>query len=408
MPALAGRKLWFVGIGGAGMSGIALVAQARGATVAGSDNVRSETTARLEEHGITITIGHDASNVPEGFEVVASSAIPADNPELHGRDVRRRAAVLGELLEPGRSIVVAGSHGKTTTASMIAYCLDRLGNDPTFVIGGEVPQLGTNARHGSGWMVAEGDESDGSLLELAPTIAVLTNVDHDHHSAFASRADVEKLFEAWLNGVAADATVVRGEDVTLSSDVTLAVAGAHNRANAACAVQALEHAGFARPDVEGVITEFAGAARRLETHGTVNGVELFDDYAHHPTELEAALRAARTLVPKGGRLVVLFQPHLFTRTAYLADEFATALALADRACVTAIYPAREQPRPGVSAKLVTDALSRRRPGMRIGLAATVESAALIVGNWLRPDDLVLTAGAGDVYRAIPLLQESLA
>lgn len=408
MPALGNRKLWFVGIGGAGMSGIALVASARGATVAGSDSVRSATTDRLQAHGIDITIGHHADNVPEGFEVVASSAIPADNPELAGRPVHRRATILAELLEPERSIVVAGAHGKTTTASMIAFCLDRLGNDPTFVIGGDVPQLGTNARHGSGWTVAEGDESDGSLLELKPAVAVITNVDHDHHARFASRAEVEELFTQWLLGSAAGAHVVRGEEVELAPSVVLSVPGEHNRVNAGCAVTALEHAGFARHEVEALIGEFTGVARRLERHGSPGGVMLVDDYAHHPTEVEATVRAARTLVEGGsGRLIALFQPHLFTRTAYLAHEFGCALAQADAVCVTGIYAAREQPLPGVTAKLVVDALALRRPGMRIGLAAELHAAAEIVASWARASDVVLTIGAGDVNQAIPTITARL-
>ena len=390
------------------MSGIALVASARGATVAGSDSVRSTTTERLEASGIAVTIGHDAANVPDGFEVIASSAIRPDNAEVHGRQVRRRAALLAELLEPGRSIVVAGAHGKTTTASMIAYCLDRLGDDPTFVIGGDVPQLGTNARHGTGWTVAEGDESDGSLLELTPTIAIVTNIDHDHHSAFASRAEVVELFESWLSGRAAGAALVRGESASLAADVVLAVPGEHNRANAACAVDALEHAGFDRAAVEQTIAGFTGAARRLESHGSAGGVELYDDYAHHPAEVEAALRAARALLDANGRLLVLFQPHLFTRTEYLAHEFGAALAMADSVCVTAIYAAREEPRPGVDANLVVAALARQRPGMRIGLGSRLEDAAAIVSGWARPGDLVLTLGAGDVHRALGLVGDGLA
>lgn len=404
MPALEGRRLWLVGIGGAGMSGLALLAHARGATVGGSDRARSATTDRLLEAGIDVTIGHAASNVPDGAEVVASSAIPSDNAELDGRPVRKRAELLAELLEASRSIVVAGAHGKTTTASMIAYCLERLGDDPTFVIGGDVPQLGASARQGTGWTVAEGDESDGSLLELAPTIAVITNIDHDHHAAFASRAEVEQLFDAWLNGAAAGATVVSGNDATLDPAVTLAVPGEHNRQNAACAVEALVSAGFERAAVEAAVADFSGAARRLEAHGVGGGVAFFDDYAHHPAEVEATLRAARALVEGDGRVVVLFQPHLYSRTAHMAHEFGAALSLADLVCLTPIYPDREQPRPGVSARLVLDALAGRRPGMRLGMAPSLESGALIVSRWLRPGDVLLTVGAGDVHRGIPLIR----
>lgn len=404
MAALADRRLWLVGIGGVGMSGIAIVAASRGARVAGSDSAASETTRRLVEAGIPVTIGHAASNVPDGYEVVASSAIPLENPELVGRDVSRRASLLGQLLEGQRSIVVAGAHGKTTTASMIAFCLDRLGDDPTFIIGGDVPQLGANARAGTGWIVAEGDESDGSLLELAPTIAIVTNIDHDHHSTFASRAEVESLFEAWLSGPAGNAHVVRGEGLELSAELELAVPGDHNRANAACAIAALEHAGFERSEIEGVIGEFAGASRRLEPHEVVGGVALYDDYAHHPAEVEATLSAARSLV-REGRLIALFQPHLFTRTEHLASEFGAALTLADAVCVTAIYPAREQPRAGVSAKLVVDAITWHRPGMLVGYAPKLADAAALVASWLREGDVLVTLGAGDVHLALPMIAD---
>ncbi len=386
------------------MSGIATVAKAWGADVAGSDSAASTTTERLVEAGIPVTIGHAESNVPDGFEIVASSAIPPDNPELAAGTVFRRATLLAQLLDQGRSIVVAGAHGKTTTASMIAYCLDRLGDDPTFIIGGDVPQLGTNARAGKGWIVAEGDESDGSLLELAPSIAVITNVDHDHHSTFASRAEVENLFGRWLAGRAAEASVVHGEQTDLGEAVELAVPGEHNRTNAACAVDALVRAGFERREVERVIRDFTGVGRRLESHGEAAGVSLYDDYAHHPVEVEATLKAARSLV-RGGRLVALFQPHLFSRTEHLAHEFGVALCLADAVCVTDIYPARELPREGVTAKLVVDAIARNCPGMLVGLAPDLSDAADLLVTWLREGDTVLALGAGDVYRALPMIAE---
>ena len=407
MREFADRELWFVGIGGIGMSGIALVAQARGAIVGGSDIRRSTITDRLEENGIKVVIGHDSRNVPDASEVVVSSAISADNPEAFGREVLHRSTILAELLDPKKSIVVAGAHGKTTTASMIAYCLDRLGDDPTFLIGGEIPQLGANARNGQGWTVVEGDESDGSLLELSPTIAVITNIDHDHHSVFASRAQVEKLFEDWLNGAAADANVVLGDESVLEHDCSISVPGEHNRLNAACAVRALEYAGFEREKIRSVITDFTGVSRRLESHGCFGEVLLFDDYAHHPTEIEETLRAIRSSVDFDGRLIVLFQPHLFTRTAYLAHEFGKSLSFADAVCVTSIYPAREEPIAGVSEKLIVNELSAYRPGMRIGLASSLEDAALVVTTWARPGDVILTLGAGDVNESIQLITERL-
>jgi UDP-N-acetylmuramate--alanine ligase len=407
LAALENRKLWLVGIGGVGMSGLALVAKARGAEVAGSDRAMSATTERLMASGIAVTIGHAAENVPEGFEIVASSAIASDNPELAGRLVMHRATLLAQLIEESPSIVVAGAHGKTTTASMIAFCLDRLGDDPTFMIGGGVPQLGTNARAGRGWTVAEGDESDGSLLALSPTIAVITNIDHDHHTTFASRSEVSALFDTWLSDGASGAKIVRGDDVDAGKVVDLSVPGDHNRVNAACAIAALVHAGFERSAIEQVLPDFTGVSRRLEAHGEVDGVLLYDDYAHHPTEVTATLRAARSLTA-AGRVIAVFQPHLFSRTEHLAREFGAALALADAVCVVGIYAAREQPRPGVSAKLVVDAISDQRQGIRVGFAPRLADAAPIVSSWLRPGDVLLTLGAGDVNTLIPLVARELA
>jgi UDP-N-acetylmuramate--alanine ligase len=262
--SLAGRRLWFVGIGGAGMSALALVARAWGAEVGGSDRARSPYVDALERAGIGVAIGHRAENVPPGAELVVSTAIAPDNPELvPGVRVRRRAELLGELVSLRPSVVVAGAHGKTTTSGMIAYCADRLGGDPTFLIGGEIPQLGGNARAGSGWLVAEGDESDRTLELLRPRVAVVTNVDLDHHVTFASHAEVAELFEAWL--ARAD-VAVRGGDLE-PVDLPLSVPGEHNRRNAATALVTLCHMGFDRSDAERVIVEFGGAGRRLERRG---------------------------------------------------------------------------------------------------------------------------------------------
>jgi UDP-N-acetylmuramate--alanine ligase len=401
---LEGRKLWFVGIGGAGMSALALVARAWGAEVGGSDRARSAYVERLEADGIAVAAGHDASNVPEGAEVIVSSAIAADNPELgRGRVSKRRGELLAELVALRPSIVVAGAHGKTTTAAMIAFCLDRLGQDPTFLIGGDIPQLGGNAQAGQGWLVAEGDESDRSLELLRSRIAVLTNVDLDHHATFRSEAEVRALFERWLGAAEA---VVRGEElepVTLE----LAVPGEHNRHNAAAALAALEFAGIARAEAERVLPEFLGAARRFEPRGEAAGVRVYDDYGHHPSEIAATLAAARAAVD-GGRLLVLFQPHLFSRTRHLAPELGTALAAADAVAVADVYPAREEPVAGVSGKLVVDALAAERPGMPIAWTPSLEDGARFLAQRARRGDLILTIGAGDVERAAPLILEALA
>jgi UDP-N-acetylmuramate--alanine ligase len=393
-----------VGIGGAGMSALALVARAWGAEVGGSDRVRSSYVERLEAAGIPVVVGHDAANVPEGAEIVVSSAIAPDNPELpRSRVIKKRGELLAELVELRPSIVVAGAHGKTTTAGMIAFCLDRLGNDPTFLIGGEIPQLGGNARAGEGWLVAEGDESDRSLELLRPQIAVLTNVELDHHATFGSEAELRRLFEDWLGAAPA---AVREEKLAPST-LELAVPGEHNRRNAAAALAALELAEIGREDAERVLPEFRGAGRRFDPRGETGGVRVYDDYAHHPSEISATLAAAREAVD-GGRVLVLFQPHLFSRTRHLAHDLGAALAAADAVAVADVYAAREEPLTGVSGKLVVDALAAARPGMPVAWTPALEDAVRFLSRRARSGDLVLTIGAGDVERAGPLILEELA
>jgi len=363
------------------MSAYAFLAHAWGADVAGWDRVETPYLTHLD--GIDVTIAPDPPPAPEGREAYVSTAFAG---RVAGRP---RADLLAELVSLRRSIVVAGAHGKTTTSAMIAFCLDRLGLDPAFLIGGDVPQLGGNARAGEGWLVVEGDESDRSVAALRPEIAVLLNVDLDHHTTFASVAEVEELFDTWLATVP---RVVRAETLA-PVELELAVPGEHNRRNAAAALAALELAGVG--GAEGVIVEFAGAGRRLQGRG--DGV--LDSYAHHPAEIAADIAAVRG----DCRVLALFQPHLYSRTRYLAHEFAVALAAADAVCVTEIYPAREEPLPGVTGRLIVDELARVRPGMRVGWAPTLEDGARIVSGWRRRGDVVLTLGAGDVDRAAELL-----
>ena len=403
MRPLEGRRLWFVGIGGAGMSALALVAKEWGAEVGGSDRAHSSYAERLEAAGIPVVIGHDAGNVPDGAEVIVSSAISSENPEVTRARVKKRADLLAELVELRPSIVVAGAHGKTTTTAMIAFVLERLGRDPTFLIGGEIPQLRGNARAGEGWLVAEGDESDRSLELLRPQVAVLTNVELDHHATFASEAEVRALFEAWLERAPAH---VRGEELEPVA-FELAVPGEHNRRNAATALASLELADVPRAEAERVLAEFTGAGRRFELRGEAGGVTVYDDYAHHPREIAVTLAAARAGLD-GGRLLVVFQPHLYSRTRYLAQELGHSLAAADAVAVTSIYAAREEPVPGVEGKLVVDALAAERPGMPIGWTPELEDAVRFLVRRARPGDVVLTIGAGDVERAGPLLLEQLA
>jgi UDP-N-acetylmuramate--alanine ligase len=388
---LAGRRIWIAGIGGAGMSSYALLADAWGAEVAGWD--RADTPYLQHLAGLEIEVGPEPPQPPAGWEVYVSTAFAG---RVEGRP---RADLLAELVSLRRAIVVAGAHGKTTTSAMIAFCLQRLGQDPAFLIGGDVPQLGGNAGAGRGWLVVEGDESDGTVAHLRPEIAVLLNVDVDvHHADVGTRSSLAQMFDAWLSHAP---HVVRGEQLE-PVELELAVPGEHNRRNAAAALAALELAGVARKDAERVIVEFAGAGRRLEEKGEAGGVRVLDSYAHHPAEIAADIAAL------GDRVIALFQPHLYSRTQHLAHGFATALATAHAACITDVYPAREEPTDGVDGKLIVDELATVRPGMRIGWAPEPEAAARVVAGWARPGDVVVTLGAGDVDRVAPLLLELLA
>jgi UDP-N-acetylmuramate--alanine ligase len=377
------------------MSALALVARAWGAEVSGWDRVATPYLGALE--GVDVTIAPEPPAAPAGSESIVSTA-------FSGRvDGRPRGAFLAELVELRPSIVVAGAHGKTTTAAMIAFCLERLSLDPTFLIGGLVPQLGGNAGAGEGWLVAEGDESDRSLELLHPEVAVVTNVDLDHHSTFASRAEVGALFEHWA---AAAPKRVLGWEVG-GADLELAVAGEHNRRNAATALAALELAGVERARAEQVLAGFRGVGRRLELKGAAAGVTVVDDYAHHPAEIGAALAALRES-GSGGRLLVLFQPHLFSRTRYLAHELAEALAAADVVAVTDVYPAREEPLEGVTGRLVVTELARVRPGAPVAWTPDAADGAAFLVRRARPGDLIATIGAGDVDRAADRILAALA
>jgi UDP-N-acetylmuramate--alanine ligase len=392
LPPLEGRRIWFVGIGGAGLSGYALLARAWGAEVGGWDRVETPYLKALQ--GVPIELAPEPA-VPEGWDEVVVSTAYRD--EIEGKS---RAELLTELVSLQRSIVVAGAHGKTTTAAMIAFCLDQLGDDPAFLLGGEVPQLGGNARAGAGWLVVEGDESDRTIASLRPEIAVVTNIDLDHHTEFASYAEVEALFGEWL---AAAGKGVRGDELE-PVDFELAVPGEHNRRNAAVALAAIELAGGSRDDAARVLRAFRGAARRLEPRGEAGGVQVIDSYAHHPQELAADIAAVRN----GGRILVLFQPHLYSRTRHLAHEFAAALASADVVAIADIYRAREQPMEGVTGKLVVDAVAEARPGMELGWTPAVEDGARFLARRARSGDQVLTLGAGDVDRAVAVILEALA
>jgi UDP-N-acetylmuramate--alanine ligase len=391
---LDGRRLWLAGIGGAGMSAYAVLAQAWGAEVRGWDRVQTPYLAHLPA-GIEVEIAEAPAGPPEGWEPFVSTAF-ADR-----FDGRPRAELLAELVSLRPAIVVAGAHGKTTTTAMIAYVLRELGDDPAWLIGGEVPQLGGNAGVGEGWLVVEGDESDRTIETLRPRIAVLTNVDLDHHATFSSRAEVEDLFDRWLGGVP---SVVRGEALDPYPG-ELAVPGVHNRVNAACALAALDAAGIERSSAERALAGFRGVGRRLEVRGEAGGVRVVDEYAHNPAKIEAAIAAMRD---GAGRVLVLFQPHLYSRTRHLARELARALSAADAVAVADVYAAREQPVQGVTGKLVVDALVEIRPGMAVAWMPDAEDGARFLVARARRGDVLATVGAGDVDRLVPSILEGLA
>lgn len=395
MRPLAGRKLHFVGIGGAGLSGYALLAHAWGAEVSGWDRYETPYLEHVRAAGIPVEIADEITPAPSGAEQVVSTAFAG---QAEGKS---RAELLAELVSLQDAIVVAGAHGKTTTAGMIAFVLDRLGEDPSFLIGAELPQLGGNARAGAGWLVVEGDESDRTIEQLRPKIAVVTNVDLDHHSEFGSLAEVQELFERWLAEVP---QVVRADDLDPFQG-ELRLPGEHNRRNAAAALAALELVGISNDRAWPVLREFRGAGRRLEEHGVAGGVRVVDDYAHHPAEIAATLAAVREQAD--GRVLALFQPHLFSRTRHLSRELAAALADADVVAVADVYPAREQPIEGVTGKLVVDALVERRPGMAVAWTPRIEDGARFIARRAHDGDVVLTIGAGDVDRAAGLVLEQL-
>jgi UDP-N-acetylmuramate--alanine ligase len=427
-----GRSLHFVGIGGAGMSGLALVSKALGARVTGSDRADSPYCERLRAAGIEPAIGHDATNYPPGAELVVSTAIPEDNPELSaaraaGAHVLHRGDLLGELSRMKRTIAVSGTHGKTTTASMAAHVLRETGRDPAFLIGGELRSAGTNADWGEGaWAVIEADESDRSFLKLYRPVAVITNVELDHHATYANLRELEEAFAEFAEpaellilgpGVNLDG---RGREVRFDvrgrvellpggsrfevqgTEVELHVPGRHNILNALAALAACRAAGVEPVEAAPALASFTGAARRFESHGrSASGARIFDDYAHHPTEVRATLEAARTLAGGAkGRLVACFQPHLYSRTRLLARDFGRSLALADLVVVLDVYPARERAEdfPGVSGLLVAQAAADAAGGRPVWWLPRMEDAERMLAAELGEGDILLTMGAGDVDR----------
>ena len=446
-----GARVHLVGIGGAGMSALAHILLERGHPVSGSDLRGGRVCAELEAMGARIGIGHDAAHVDGADLVAVSTAVPAGNPEVLragelGLPVLRRAELLAALMQGRRAILVAGTHGKTTTTSMLTVCLQEAGLDPSFAIGGALNDSGTSAHHGSGDVfVAEADESDRSFLVYRPDLAIVTNVELDHHESYGSVEETIDVFADFLGRRApgapavvclddagaraladrVDAPVIgyggatgaqvriadveadeHGSGFWLERDgerlgpFRLRVPGLHNVCNAAAAAVAALWAGATVEAVADALDTFSGAQRRFQRLGAAGGVTVVDDYAHHPTEIAATLAAARQAYP-GARLVAAFQPHRYSRTAALAGELGASLAAADLVLVADVYGAGEAPVPGVSAALVADAA--RAAGADTREAGAAGDLPGLLSALARPGDVVLTLGAGDVTEAGPVL-----
>ncbi|MBC7104998.1 MAG: UDP-N-acetylmuramate--L-alanine ligase [Firmicutes bacterium] len=452
---LTPRWAHFIGIGGAGMSGLARVLLELGWRVTGSDLRLSPVTDRLASLGAGIYRGHAPENLGACDLVVVSSAIRPDNPELaaaraRGIPVHHRGEMLAGLMNPRKGIAVAGTHGKTTTTAMLGVVLAANGYDPTVLVGGEVPALGGNARVGRGeYVVAEADESDGSFLLLNPHVAVVTNIENDHLDYYGNLAGVAEAFGRFVRGVdpegaavlcADDPNVrrilpgVRARVVTyglLASDadytlreeslngagaagevfyrgrslgkVRLSVPGRHNLANALAVIAAGRLLGLELPAVAGPLAEFRGAGRRFQLLGEVRGVRVVDDYAHHPTEIRATLAAARTTGCR--RIVCAFQPHRYTRTKLLAEEFGPALSEADVVVISDVYGAGEPPIEGVTGELIAGSVRRFKPD--VVYLPRLEDVSSYMARVARPGDLIITMGAGNIWEAGVVLVRQL-
>ena len=440
------RRIHFVGIGGIGMSGIAEVLHNLGYLVSGSDSRESETTRRLASLGVRVVIGHQAENLGEADVVVRSSAVGQENTEVAAARQRlvpviQRAEMLAELMRMKYGVAVAGTHGKTTTTSMVATVLARGGLDPTMVIGGRLNALGSNAKLGRGdFLVAEADESDGSFLKLSPTIAVVTTVDAEHLDYYRDLAHIQDTFVEFINKVPFYGMAVlcldqeniqallprvekryvtyglRSQADVLARDVEFAgmtsacrvfwkgellgrlalnVPGLHNVYNALAAVVVGMDLDLRFEVIRDALAEFTGVDRRFQVRGEAGGITVVDDYAHHPVELKATLNAAKDGF--GRRVIAVFQPHRYSRTQALLGEFSTAFYQADRLFVTEIYPAGEAPIPGVSGRQIADGVAGH--GHRhVTYVADKSELAKAVLDQAAPGDMVLTLGAGDVWR----------
>lgn len=443
------KRIHFVGVGGAGMSGIALLLKNLGFEVSGSDIQASEVTERLMQEGIRVFIGHRPENCADAEVVVFSTAVADDNPELlfaraHGIPVIRRAEMLAELMRLKFSIAISGSHGKTTTTSLVTHVLTRAGLDPTAVIGGRIVGAETGARLGqSEYLVAEADESDRSFVLLYPSIAVVTNIEPEHLDYYRNIQDLKKEFLRFVNRVPFYGSVILCMDspavrsfrsrvtrrvvtygVDTEADFTirdlqlyrfssaftvvyygkeigrfsLAMPGRHNVQNALAAIAVGAELGIDFSTIEQALTTFTGVHRRLEKKGEVDGIEVFDDYGHHPTEIRVTIEALRHAYPDH-RILVVFQPHRYTRTKLLAEEFGTAFDRADEVVITGVYAAAEPPIPGVDERLIVDAVRRRgRAGLTVHHIPELNEVTNFIGGQLKRGDVVLTLGAGSITK----------
>lgn len=447
------KVIHFIGIGGIGMSGIAEVLFNLGYVVTGSDLKASQTTERLKGMGIKVHTGHNGENVDGAHVVVISSAVKDDNPEVleavrRGVPVIPRAEMLAELGRLKYALLVAGSHGKTTTTSLLSTILAYAGSDPTVVIGGKLKAFGTNARLGRGeFMVAEADESDGSFLKLSPAIGVVTNIDEEHMDYFGNMAALKDAFITFMNkvpfygssvlcvddenirsllpgvhrrvltyGFSKDAELfaynIEAGFMSVAFDASLSgealgrfrvpVAGRHNVLNTLAAIGVALEVQIPVATIQEGLEGFEGIQRRLELKGEAGGVRVYDDYGHHPTEIIATLRAARESF-EGGRLLVIFQPHRYTRTQRLMDEFAGCFEDADGLVLMEVYPAGEKPLSGVNSLVLKERIGRAG----VELAPDRDAAVELAQNMVREGDMVLTLGAGDVYKTGEALLEKL-
>ncbi|MBC9726273.1 UDP-N-acetylmuramate--L-alanine ligase [Streptomyces sp. TRM68367] len=447
----------FIGIGGAGMSGIAKILAQRGAEVDGSDAKESATAQALRALGVTVHIGHAAGHLADDAScVVVSSAIRQDNPELAraaelGIPVIHRSDALAALMDGLRPIAVAGTHGKTTTTSMLAVSLSELGLKPSYAIGGDLDAPGSNALHGEGEIfVAEADESDRSFHQYAPEVAIVLNVELDHHANYASMEEIYESFETFAGRIVrggtlvisadhegareltrrlagAVRTVTYGEaadaDVRVTSIVpqglrsevtvlldgaeltfTVSVPGRHYALNAVAALAAGAALGVPAPELAPALAAYTGVKRRLQLKGEAAGVQVIDSYAHHPTETTADLEAMRAAAGDS-RILVVFQPHLFSRTQELGKEMGESLALADASVVLDIYPAREDPIPGVTSDLIIEAA--RAAGAEVTPVHDKDGVPAVIAGMAKPGDLVITMGAGDVTDLGPRILDRL-